>query len=430
MTLKDLTEKRAAAVEKMEALLNVEGDLTDEQTAEFDQLEKDIEGLDKTIAKRKTLDGLKASHAIPATPEPVSKNDDLPGSPRVEIADPDKGRKGATFSKITRALAASKGIPQVAALHAANVYGENHPATKALAASVGVSGGFLVPEQYSQDIIELLRARAIVRQAGPITIPINGTYLMPRLASGSTGGYIGENQNIAATEPTFGQLRLTSKKLAALVPISNDLLKTASPAADDVVVNDLVSSLANTEDAAFLRDTGVGNAPRGMRSWAAAGNLFNSAGDAIANVEADLRNARNRLLNANVRMTRPAWFMSPRDMEALRFIRDANGNRAFPEVGETQRLIGVPIFASNNIPINLGGGNDSEVYLVDMADAVIGEEQGIELMVSDTAAYHDGANVVAAFSLDQTVIRAILKHDFVMRHAASVCVIEQVTWGN
>jgi HK97 family phage major capsid protein len=48
---------------------------------------------------------------------------------------------------------------------------------------------------------------------------------VPKITGGSTAGYVGENANITKTQPTTGQITLTFKKLAALVPISNDLLR-------------------------------------------------------------------------------------------------------------------------------------------------------------------------------------------------------------
>jgi HK97 family phage major capsid protein len=127
-------------------------------------------------------------------------------------------------------------------------------------------------------------------------------------------------------------------------------------------------------------------------------------------------------------MLRPAWLMAPRVRNHLRFLREASGNLLFPEVREGQ-LLGFPLFATTAIPTNLGAGTESEVYLVDMADCLIAEEAGIEISVSDGAAYHDGAEVIAAFSQDQTVVRAVAKHDFALRHDRSAAVLNAVTWG-
>jgi hypothetical protein len=59
---------------------------------------------------------------------------------------------------------------------------------------------------------------------------------------------------------------------------------------------------------------------------------------------------------------------------------------------------------------------------------------GVSLKVganaSDSAAYYDGSNVVAAYSQDQTVIRVLAEHDFVLRHDTAFAMVESVTWGD
>jgi hypothetical protein len=49
-------------------------------------------------------------------------------------------------------------------------------------------------------------------------------------------------------------------------------------------------------------------------------------------------------------------------------------------------------------------------------------------MASDVAAYFDGAQVQAAFSLDQTVLRLIAHHDLAVRHEESLSVMTGVLW--
>ncbi|MDX1812649.1 MAG: phage major capsid protein, partial [Gammaproteobacteria bacterium] len=92
-------------------------------------------------------------------------------------------------------------------------------------------------------------------------------------------------------------------------------------------------------------------------------------------------------------------------------------------------LWGFPYGSTTQIPSNLGvGANESEVYLVDMADAVIGEAADIMLDISTEASYVENSTVKSAFSKDETVVRAISEHDFGMRHDASVSVITAVKW--
>jgi HK97 family phage major capsid protein len=152
----------------------------------------------------------------------------------------------------------------------------------------------------------------------------------------------------------------------------------------------------------------------------------------LANVTVDLGKLWLALRGANVRMANCGWLMAPRTENYLRNLRDGNGNKAFPEMEgmTTPRLQGYPVASTTQIPTNLAvtGSNESEIYFVDFNDAIIAEVPGMIIDASGEAAYHDGSNVVAAFSLDQTVIRVIAQHDFGMRYDASVAVLSDVDW--
>jgi len=268
---------------------------------------------------------------------------------------------------------------------------------------------------------------------GAVTIPMaTGTLNIPKLAGGGSASYIGENTDIPKTQPSFGTVQLTWKKLAAIVPISNDLLRFSSPAADMIVRDDLVAAMAQREDAAFIRDDGQNNTPKGLRSWASSVNnvIPANATASLDTVTTDLGKLVLALKQANVRFIRPGWLMSPRTEMYLLTLRDGNGNYAFRPEMLAGRLFGYPYAVTTQIPENLGGGNgnETEVYLVDFADAIIGESTQLIIDASTEASYIDNG-LKSAFSLDQTVIRVIAEHDFAMRHEESVAVLTGVTWG-
>ena len=182
----------------------------------------------------------------------------------------EKEVKGRDFSRIVQALAANKGSPKMAVPWAEKRWGDAaDQVVKALQASEDETGGFLVPEDMAADVIELLRAQSVVMQSQPMTVPMpSGNLTMPRLASGTAANYIGESEDIGATGVRFDNVRLSARKLAALVPISNDLLRFASPSVDAIVRDDLVQSMSLRMDIAFLRGAGTEQSPRGLLSRA------------------------------------------------------------------------------------------------------------------------------------------------------------------
>ena len=288
----------------------------------------------------------------------------------------------------------------------------------------------MIPPDFANEIIDLLRPRSVIRGAGVQTVPMpRGTLTLPKQTAGATASYVGENQDITKTQLTGGQIVMSAKKLAALVPISNDLLTIdVGDSADAMVRNDLVRQLATREDQAFLRDDGTQNTPKGLRYWAKTTTA--SSGTGAAQIEADLVGLIQNLEGADIAMSNPVWIMSPRSKNSLINLRDANGNLVFPEIRNAMpTLFTFPVFVTNNVPTNLGGGgNESEVYLADMDEVLLGETGGLEITADSSASYLDGGTLVSAFSQDQTVIRAIMRHDLAVRYDEAVTVLTGVQW--
>jgi len=342
--------------------------------------------------------------------------------------------KGIAAARCVRALAFANGNMEKVKYFCSKAFDDElgTEVQKALMASNLTQAGALIPPEYAAEIIELLRARTVVRGAGARVVPMNrGALTIRKQTAGSSASYVGESRNIPTTAPEVGQIDLSSKKLAAIVPISNDLLAfTSGPSADEFVRDDLVLEMAIREDRAFLRDDGSQHTPKGMRNWAVPGNVIPSAGTSSTQIEEDFRDLINALESANVAMQKPAWFMHPTRKNYLRNLRTTNGELIYPEIrGTAPVLYGWPVFVSTSVPANLGNGDDSEIMLAEMTDAIIGEATALEIVTDSSAAYVENGEVQSAFSRDETLIRAISRHDFAMRHGESVAVKTGVAWG-
>lgn len=324
--------------------------------------------------------------------------------------------------------------------------------TKALNTGDPTAGGFLVPTQFSQDVIAYLRPAAVVRSLNPMTLPMPmGTIKVPKVTQGVSASYMGELSNVSKSEERFGQITLTWKKLGVLVPISNDLIRYSSPSADQVVRDDVVRAMAQREDQGFLRDDGTSGTPRGLKYWINPTNMFNANQTVnLANVTIDLGKAIQNLMAANIPMVvaqqqgfpnvggadaRCGWIFSPRVYRYLTTLQNANGFYVFRDEMLRGQLWGWPYRVSTVVQESLTSSANSvstntEVYFGAFAHAVIGEALGVMVDASQEAAYNDGSNVQAAFSLDQTVIRVLSEHDFALRYDKAFSLIQGVQWGN
>lgn len=330
--------------------------------------------------------------------------------------------------------AAGGNVPDARKLARSRAWDDGHvdQVDRALVAGVGSAGGFLIPPDQHRALIELLRVRAVIRSLGARTLPMShGNLSMPRLSTTAGGIYVGEAVATAAAQPGFGQVRWTAKKLMGLVPISNDLLLFASPDADQAALEDLAAAIAVSEDAAFIRGLGTQYSPRGIRYWASSGNIFASAGTSFANIQTDLEAALSALETANVRMIDPAWIMNPRSKNSIRMLQATTGSYIFrDEIDVNKTLMGFKFGATNGVPSNLGSGaNQAELYLVDMADAVIAESPELAISLAGKAAYVNSTGALqSGFAQDVSVLKVVAHQDFALRHDVSASVITGILY--
>jgi HK97 family phage major capsid protein len=301
---------------------------------------------------------------------------------------------------------------------------------KALAEGTGSAGGYLVPPEISAEVITLLRARSAVLRLGPRIVPVKKELSVVSLVEGATAAYVGENQRIVVSEQEFAQAPLLRpKQLAALVPVSNRLLRDAaeSPDADQVIREDMAEVLALRADLAFLRGTGPDPEPVGIRNIAGVtpGPDLGMNG-AIPDYDV-LKGAVATLRELNAPFLRPGWIFHPRLLGTLDRFKDSTGRYladvgllTFDATGGGGTLLGFPFATTTQIPIDLTTGSSddtTEIYFSsDWQECWIGDNQDLVIEVSGEAAYTaDGTNWHSAFQQDQTLFRAKLTHDINLR---------------
>jgi len=468
----DLVKKRAAAFDAFKALADKESLTVDEQK-DYEAKHRAVVDLDGAIKRARDAQALAAegAQAVEGQELRIQAGDDDPytseSAAKARGLGTHKGLRAVACAKIFdaagRSLAGAREI-------AVTQYGERHPIarafeprkdaqTRALVTSVGSSGGFIVPPDYVNEIIELLRPMAVVRGAGPRVLPMpRGTMTLPSQTAAATASYGTEVQQIASSQQTVGQIVASFKKLTALVPVSNDMMRYADPAADAFVRDDLVKVTALREDLAFLTGDGTAAAPMGFTGFAnrfavtgggTAGN-FSSTGNStaasggnwisstesytLATAASELGGLVNKLDTANVPDVKRCWFMHPRSYNYLFNVQNSLGVYVYREELLSGELLGYPFKKSTQIPINIHDASSAQtdcsfVILAEMDQAMILDSMSLELAVSREGMYVDsGSNTVSAFQNDQTLIRAIAEHDFQIRHDAAVAVDQFVRW--
>lgn len=298
-------------------------------------------------------------------------------------------------------------------------------AYKAQGINPDTAGGYLVPPEQSTQIIELLRAKALLLQDGWVTVvPLNrDTLILPKQTGASSVRWVGENTTIQDSSVTFGQVVLVARKMAVLIKISNELLADSDPDVDAIIRNDIALQMANEVDRVIYNGSGVGNEPLGILNRAGVEKTTITGGLDYP----DLVDAVERLETANVDPSgKWAWMLHPKAKAVVRQITDPLGQYIFTgSDGIGQQVAGplatdildYPWKSSTLLPLD--GSGKPRIIVANWSDIVVGMRKSIEMRISQDAG--------TSFEDDQTWIRAIVRLDVALRHDESVQVLENIT---
>lgn len=354
---------------------------------------------------------------------------------RERKAEADKLPKGVKFARAARILALGKGDPARGIWEARRNWGAHHvdgdpvasemeTYSKALTASNAAQAGNMILPDWSREFIELLRnAQAFGRIPGVRYIPMPaGSITMRKQTAAGTAYYVGESANITPSQQTVGTLTMSYKKLTALTPVSNDLLRMGGVDADMLVRDDLLAVVQIKRDLTFLTGDGLASAPAGVLTLRAAANTFAQTGVTLADVQADYTKLIRLVQAANIQAnpTNSAYVMSATVKWGLYKLATTTGDMIFRAEMDKGTLFGFPIVVSEQV------GN-TRVFFIHGPSCLIGETYSMRVEAFDGAAYDDSGTIRSGVSRDETVVRVIDEHDFALRHDVGASILTSVT---
>jgi len=275
------------------------------------------------------------------------------------------------------------------------------------------SGGYMVPEEFRSDILQLALETSLVRPSATI-IPMSSLKLSypavddtdhtTSVHGGIQGVWVEEGATIPESQATFAQVKLEAKKLAALAVASNELVRDWG-AFGGWINNSLPRAISWFEDLAYISGSGVGK-PLGMLSASNPALLVAAARAGQGASTIVWENALDmyaRLLPQSINTAE--WWVSPDafvQLATMALSVGTGGSAVWLVDGHGKpqlTLLGLPVRMSEKVPAALGSQGDFN--LVDPKMYLIGDRQ--------TMTVESSAHV--RFTSDQTVFRCIERVD-------------------
>ncbi|MBN2202339.1 phage major capsid protein [bacterium] len=215
--------------------------------------------------------------------------------------------------------------------------------------TTGAQGLVLVPEEFMGEVWRLIPLYGIARRDCRVVPMSRKVKSIQTLATGVTAYWVTEGNAITKGEPTFGDIDLTAKKLAALVANTEEFLEDAGIEVLQLVAQLVAEAMAQAEDTALF----TGTSPiTGIFAKTGVTQVTLAAGKtAFANITYDdILDIVDSLTAAGLRGAK--FYFHNNTMTILRKLKDNNGRYILQEPlnGLPGSLAGYPYELSDVMP--------------------------------------------------------------------------------
>jgi len=129
--------------------------------------------------------------------------------------------------------------------------------TKTINEGTNDQGGALVPQEFDATLIRLVETYGVFRNKAMLSNMSGETKTQPRRTAGITTYWVGEGQTITASNPTFDNVMLVAKKLAAVSVMSSEVNEDSALSIADILAFEMAYGFALAEDQAGFNGDGT-----------------------------------------------------------------------------------------------------------------------------------------------------------------------------
>jgi len=266
--------------------------------------------------------------------------------------------------------------------------------TRNLGENFGDTGGFLVPEEFRPDLMQIPIEQSVIRPraftmpmaSNTLRIPsIRDTSHASNLFGGVSASWGSEAEDVSSStnQPAFGQVVLDAKKLTGYTVISNELVQDSAIAIETLLTRLFGQAIAYFEDVAFINGTGAGQ-PQGILNSDCLISVTKETGQAATTiVKENLDKMYSRMLPSS--LGNSVWLAHNDTFPQLASLSQAVGTGGGPvwvsnvAGGPPNSIYGRPIIFTEKAQTL---GTVGDIMLVDLSYYLIGDRQALTTSAS------------------------------------------------
>ena len=454
---------RAAKAAEQSGIMDTAADtgvtLDAAQKESYDTLTAELKDIDEHLvrlrAQEKSVAGAAAASApvLGATPEQGAASR---AGARIVSITPNLP-KGIEFARYAMCLASAKGNHMQAEQIAKARYPDMTRIHEVMKAAVAAgtttdpawAGDLVQYQQFAGDFVDFLRPQTIIGRFGTGNIPslraVPFNVQIKGQTSGASGYWVGQGKPKPLTKFDVDAQALRWAKVANIAVITEELARFSTPSAEALVRDELAKAIIERLDIDFINPAKAAVADVSPASITNGATAIASSGDNPAAIEADVAALFSLFIASNLNLAQGAWIMSATTALALTMVKNALGQRIYPEMSlQGGTFYGLPVIVSQYAALDGSPGNSivvllntSDIWLADDGQVVIdiSREASLEMSDTPTNSVADGSplapvatSLVSLWQTNSIGIKAERFINWARRRPSAVAYLTGVNW--
>lgn len=262
-------------------------------------------------------------------------------------------------------------------------------ALKALSEGVSADGGYTVPQDFYNTLLEEVMEQSVMRSLVTVVPMKTNVLTLTMINHGPEVYWTAEGATKTTTTADFTQPTITAYKLASIIYLTDELIEDSAFSLTSVLQSRFAKKISEAEDKAIIAGTGTGQ-PTGIvvantvSTRACVGNLsFDNLINLIYDLPVKYRPNARIMVNSN-------------NVRELRLLKDNDGRYLWqdpPSAGQPATISGYPVLESAWVP-------ESQIVFGDIKEAYwLGDRQKMTVKITN--------DTETTFTQDKTAIRVV-----------------------
>jgi HK97 family phage major capsid protein len=428
--INQLINERTQAIEKLEAwvgTIETDGrDMTPEEVERYNTEHEAVGEITNRIERARQLEALRG--LTPATdPQPAAGDpqggelpvETVPGTIGLTVkqarqfnilravqATIDGDWRGAEFEReCSQAVADSLGYGPRSFFVPTEVLAVPRPEMRQIT-KAGDGADLVGTEHMAGSFIDLLRNRAVVGAAGARMLTgLVGDLSIPRMASGTTGYWVAEDDQVTEANPVIDAVTLTARNVGAHSAATRSMLKQSDPSIQGIIMDDITRTLALAVDLGALHGAGT-NEPVGIENISGVGAVTAGAPTWAKMVEFE-----TDVAVGNADIGAMAYITNAKMVGKLKTTVKESGHPEYL-MAPDGTMNGYRVLKSNQVKATYSTNTQSGVFFGNWNDLLIGMWGGLDMLIDPYTSADRGRVRIIGFQTCDVAVRHPVSFSF------------------